>query len=83
MAYFVYMLKCITPKINKTYVGYCKDIKLRLKKHNSGKGARSTRGYEWIVIYKKKYSDRSKAMSNEYKLKINKMKRKDILVKSK
>ena len=83
MAYYVYMLKCISPKVKKTYVGYCKDIKLRLEKHNSGKGAKSTRGYKWIVIYKKKFINKNVAMTNEYKLKINKIKRKELTEKSK
>tara|TARA_B100000989_G_scaffold287385_1_gene256976 strand:- start:100 stop:312 length:213 start_codon:yes stop_codon:yes gene_type:complete len=69
--------------IKKTYVGYCKDVNLRLKKHNTGKGAKSTRGLKWIIIYKKKFLDKSKAMSNEYKLKINKKKRNYILNRSK
>jgi putative endonuclease len=40
------MLKCINEKINKTYVGYTNNLDLRLNKHNSGKGAKSTRGFK-------------------------------------
>ena len=54
MVYYVYMLKCISEKINKTYVGYTNNLILRLNKHNSGKGAKSTRGLKWEIIYKKK-----------------------------
>ena len=83
MTFFVYMLKCITPNIKKSYVGYSINVELRLKKHNSGKGAKSTRGYLWIVIYKKKFKDKNKAMSYEYKLKKDKKKRSKILLKNK
>ena len=41
----------------------------RLKKHNSSKGAKATKGYLWEVIFKKKFLTKSKAMSYEYKLK--------------
>jgi len=83
MTFFVYMLKCISPNRKKSYVGYSKNVELRLKKHNSGKGAKSTRGYKWSVIYKKKFKEKNKAMSYEYKLKNNKKKRTNILLKSK
>jgi len=49
------MLKCITPKIKKTYVGYTNNLVKRLKKHNNSKGAKSTKGFIWQIIYKKKF----------------------------
>ena len=49
------MLKSITPGTNKTYVGYTNNLNLRLLKHNSNKGAKSTKGYKWILIYSKKF----------------------------
>ena len=73
------MLKCTSPGINKTYVGYTNNIKLRLLKHNTNKGAKSTKGYNWILIYKKRFKNKSLAMSYEYKLKKNKIKRKILL----
>ncbi len=39
--------------------------------HNSNKGAKSTKGYKWIVIYSKKFNSKSSAMSFEYKFKKN------------
>ena len=59
------------------------NIELQIKKHNSGKGAKSTRGYLWIVIYKKKFKDKNKAMSYEYKLKKDYKLRKNIKSKTK
>jgi putative endonuclease len=69
------MLKCINENINKTYVGYTNNLNLRLNKHNTGKGAKSTRGFKWKIIYKKKFNLKSKAMSYEYQLKKDKLKR--------
>ena len=69
MAFYVYMLKCITSKSKKTYVGYTKDINRRLELHNNSKGAKFTRGFKWVVIYRKKFKEKKSAMSYEYKLK--------------
>ena len=79
MFYYVYMLKSITVNTNKTYVGYTNNLQLRLNKHNSNKGAKSTKGYKWLLIYSKKFKSKSAAMSFEYKLKKNKTERKKIL----
>ena len=79
MIFYVYMLKSVNNKIIRTYVGYTNNLDLRLKKHNTSKGAKSTRGYKWKVIFKKKFYDKRLAMSFEYKLKKDKKKRKQLL----
>ena len=79
MYYFTYMIKSITPGTNKTYVGYTINIKKRLEKHNSNKGAKSTKGYKWLLIYNKKFKNKNEAMSYEYKLKNDRVLRKKIL----
>ena len=76
------MLKSISPGIKKTYVGYTINVVDRLKKHNSNKGAKSTKGYKWLLIYKKKFKSKNEAMSFEYKLKKNRLLRRKILDKS-
>ncbi len=78
MYYYVYLL--ISKKNNKyfSYVGYTKNLKNRLKLHNSSKGAKFTKGKKWVLIYKKRYKSKSEAMSYEYKLKKNYLKRKKI-----
>ena len=76
------MLKSISPGVKKTYVGYTNNLDLRLNKHNSNKGAKSTKGYKWILIYSKKFKTKNEAMSFEYKLKNNKTLRKQLLEKS-
>ena len=70
MSYYVYMLKLISKK-PITYVGYTKDIKKRISLHNSGKGAKFTRGRKWKLIYKEKFSSKNKAILREYYIKKN------------
>tara|TARA_Y100000768_G_C23810260_1_gene601430 strand:+ start:50 stop:301 length:252 start_codon:yes stop_codon:yes gene_type:complete len=79
MYHYVYILKTIDGYINKTYVGYSTNVIARLKKHNSSKGAKSTKGYKWKIIYKKRFISKSKALSFEYKLKKDRKKRLSIL----
>jgi len=82
MTYYVYMLKSINNnKSNKSYVGYTRNLSERINKHNSNKGAKSTRGYKWVLIYKRYFKDKSKAMSYEYKLKKDRKKRAILLDK--
>ena len=76
------MLKSVTPGTNKTYVGYTNNLNLRLSKHNSNKGAKSTKGYKWILIYSKKFKSKNLAMSYEYKLKKDRVLRNELLMKS-
>ena len=79
MSYFVYLLKSITPGINKTYAGYSTNVQKRLIKHNSNTGAKSTRGYKWEIIYQKRFETKSAAMSYEHKIKKDKVLRKKLL----
>ena len=73
------MLKTLDGYKNKTYVGYSTNVLSRLHKHNLSKGAKSTRGYKWEVIYKKRFTSKTKAMSFEYLLKKDRKKRLSIL----
>ena len=67
----VYLI--ISIKNNKiySYVGYTNNLKARLYKHNNSKGAKYTKGKFWKLAYFKNYKSRSRAMSEEYKLKKN------------
>jgi len=78
MQYFVYLI--VTKKKNKlvSYVGYTNNLKNRLYKHNNSKGAKFTRGKKWILVYKKRYKSKKKAMKEEYQLKKNYKKRSEI-----
>ena len=69
MSYFVYVIGSLKNSKPKTYVGSTKDLNERLKKHNSGKGAKSTRGRKWKIIYHEIFNSKEKAMRREYYLK--------------
>ena len=82
MTYFVYLIVSHLKNNKKTsYVGYTNDLDKRLKLHNSGKGAKFTRGKKWVLVYYKKYDSKSLAMKEEYKLKKNYVLRKKIILK--
>ena len=54
-----------------TYVGYTNNIAKRISLHNSGKGAKFTRGRKWVLIYKEKFKSKKEAISREYYIKRN------------
>ena len=72
MVYYVYLLKSYDKSKLTTYVGYTNDLKKRLNMHNSGKGAKFTRGRKWKIIYAEKFKTKSEAISREYYIKKNK-----------
>jgi putative endonuclease len=77
------MLECVSLKKKITYVGYTSNLYNRINLHNKGKGAKFTRGKKWRLIYKKKFMSKRKAMSYEYLLKKNIIKRLEIFNKYK
>ena len=68
--FYVYMLKSKSVK-PITYVGYTNNLKKRIILHNSGKGAKFTKGRKWVLIYKEKFKSKNKAISREYYIKNN------------
>ena len=70
MSFFVYMLKSISKK-SVTYVGYTNNLQKRIALHNSGKGAKFTKGRKWVLIYKEKFDSKNEAISREYYIKNN------------
>ena len=71
MKYIVYLIISKNKQKYLSYVGYTNNLKKRLAKHNASKGAKFTRGRKWILAYSICYDSKSKAMSEEYKLKKN------------
>ena len=69
MVYYVYLIKTLKGSIKKSYVGYTNDLFKRIDKHNRNLGAKSTKGYKWELVYKKRFYSKNKALSFEYKLK--------------
>ena len=78
MNFYVYMLKSKGIK-SVTYVGYTNNLKKRIQLHNSGKGAKFTRGRRWKLIYKEVFSSKNKAISREYYIKNNRSERNKII----
>ena len=61
--YYSYIL--ISQKTSRHYYGYCEDIDIRLKRHNSGK-VRSTKAYiPWKIHYYEEFATRSEAAERE------------------
>tara|TARA_Y100001958_G_scaffold147413_1_gene128034 strand:+ start:163 stop:393 length:231 start_codon:yes stop_codon:yes gene_type:complete len=65
-----------------TYVGYTNNLKKRINLHNTGKGAKFTRGRKWRLIYKEKLTSKNKAISREYYIKKNRSFRKKLIEKN-
>jgi putative endonuclease len=79
MPSFVYVLKTENPSGRTiTYVGWTLDLERRLAEHNGAgpggksRGAKSTRGRAWALVYAEKYRTRRRAMAREYVLKRDK-----------
>ena len=71
MHYFVYIIATKVKNKTISYVGYTSNLSKRLNDHNSGKGAKFTKGKKWKIIFKKQYKTKVRAMKEEYKLKKN------------
>ncbi len=69
MACFVYVLGCSDRHGSRTYVGWTNDMPRRIARHNAGRGARSTRGRAWCVLYTERFDTKQEAMSREWHLK--------------
>ena len=76
MTCFVYILGSADG--TRTYVGWTTDLEKRLAAHNSGKGARSTRGRDWRLLYAERFKNRGEAMSREWYLKRDRRFRKQV-----
>ena len=66
---FVYILGSRGKNRHLTYVGWTNDVMRRLRQHNAGKGARSTRGRVWVLLHSEWFPTRRQAMSREWHLK--------------
>jgi putative endonuclease len=66
---FVYVLGCHHKGRTLTYVGWTNDVARRLEQHNTGKGARTTRGRYWMLLHSESFATRNEAMSREWHLK--------------
>ena len=69
MDFFVYVLGSHAKGRTLTYVGWTNDVTRRLKQHNTGKGARTTRGRSWVLLHSESFPTKAEAMSREWHLK--------------
>jgi putative endonuclease len=66
MKYYVYILECSDGTL---YTGVTKNIEKRLAQHNSGRGARYTRGrLPLILVYSEKAGNIKSAMKQERRI---------------
>jgi putative endonuclease len=77
MSCFVYVLRAQGRAL--TYVGWTLDLEARLAAHNAGRGAKTTRGRQWRLVYAEKYPTKGEAMSREVHLKRDRKLRKALL----
>ncbi len=67
MAAFVYMLRC---KDGSLYTGWTNDLEHRLAMHNSGRGAKYTRGRGPLeLVYSEELPDKESALRRECAIK--------------
>ncbi len=68
--FYVYVLRSID--FERNYIGFTKDINIRLKQHNSGK-TKSTKPYKpWKLLFFETYSSKIEAIKREKFLKTGK-----------
>jgi putative endonuclease len=67
--FFVYVLGSRSKDDCRTYVGWTTNLERRLRQHNAGIGAKSSRGRKWILLYSERCKTRREAMSREWHIK--------------
>ncbi|RTL48933.1 MAG: GIY-YIG nuclease family protein [Bradyrhizobiaceae bacterium] len=80
---FVYVLGSSHKGRVITYVGWTLDLARRLAQHNSGTGARATRGRAWVLLHSERFTTRNEAMSREWHLKRDRAFRKQLTLAGK
>ena len=83
MTYFVYLIGSYSKSRLITYAGYTDNISKRLLLHNSGKGAKFTRGRSWKLLYSERFQTKKEAIAKEYYIKKNRKYRNSIKKKFK
>ncbi len=69
MFYYVYVLHCVKGEIISFYVGYCRDLKERLKRHLTG-DIKTTKKFDQIkLVYFEACLNKSDATRRERQLK--------------
>jgi predicted GIY-YIG superfamily endonuclease len=65
--HYVYIVRC---KDGTFYTGYTNDLEQRLEKHNTGQGAKYTRGRGPVkLVYKRRFKSYNQALKAEWEIK--------------
>ncbi|MEJ8756253.1 GIY-YIG nuclease family protein [Pontibacter sp. H259] len=67
MAFYTYIL--FSEKINKYYVGSCRDIDDRIKRHNAGYSKSTKVSTPWVLKYTEVFETRTEATIRELEIK--------------
>ena len=70
MKYFTYII--YSASIDKYYIGYTHDLKLRLLRHNFGSSRSTKSGIPWILVYYEEFESKSEAIKRENYIKSKK-----------
>lgn len=78
--HWTYILECADGSF---YTGYTTDLERRVREHDSGEGAKYTRGRTPVeLVYSEQFDSKSTAMSREYEIKQLSRDKKERLVES-
>jgi len=78
MKFFVYVIGSKSKSKFITYVGYTNNLSKRIILHNTGKGAKFTRGRKWKILYYETFSSKNAAMKREFAIKKDRVLRQKI-----
>ncbi|MFA5030851.1 MAG: GIY-YIG nuclease family protein [Patescibacteria group bacterium] len=65
--YTVYIIQ--NSKNKRYYIGYTKNLKERLGRHNSGKNISTKTSGNWLLVHKEEYQDKASAWKREKQIK--------------
>jgi putative endonuclease len=78
--HYVYVLRCADDSL---YTGYTTDVERRVAEHDSGEGAKYTRGRTPVeLVHVESFGSQSAAMTREYEIKQFSRARKESLVEN-
>ncbi len=78
--FYVYIVQCTD---NTYYTGMAKDVETRINQHNTGKGAKYTKGRSPVLLkYKETYNTVGEALKREHEIKKLSRKQKQMLIQS-
>ncbi len=80
--HYTYIVECSDSSL---YTGYTNNLLKRIETHNSGKGAKYTRGRRPVkLVYFEKFKDKSLALKREYAIKqLSRQEKKKLINKKK